>query len=369
MCSIAALRPRVSCVKVGDLSRHRTSVKLVVQNPDVGDINVKLLLAGGQSVALTLSPADPMLARLLAAVAGDPRAMARVPSWFQIPMQGGRASIAFAVHHIVGVITDPAVIMEAAAAEEPKIPAPAGSQAIAAAPAASQAIAATPAASPAIAAVPSASPAIAAAAAASAAQGYRDVIRHAVVQLDGFLSDSEVAWLMGLTFAAERRFLPSRLSSHTPDYRHSLMLSAPHEVWDLVTAKIRAVMPDVMQGLHIGRFPVGNIDCQLTASIDGSYFKPHTDAGHDRQIRRQLTYVYYFNREPKGFTGGELRIYDDTLRNGKLSSTDSFQVIEPRHNSIVFFQAAIMHEVRPVIMPSKDFRDARFTVNGWVERI
>jgi Rps23 Pro-64 3,4-dihydroxylase Tpa1-like proline 4-hydroxylase len=78
--------------------------------------------------------------------------------------------------------------------------------------------------------------------------------------------------------------------------------------------------------------------------------------------------VYYFNREPKGFTGGELRIYDDVVRNGKLSSTDTFQVIEPRHNSIVFFQSAIMHEVMPVSMPSKQFRDARFTVNGWVER-
>jgi Rps23 Pro-64 3,4-dihydroxylase Tpa1-like proline 4-hydroxylase len=63
-----------------------------------------------------------------------------------------------------------------------------------------------------------------------------------------------------------------------------------------------------------------------------------------------------------------LRIYDDTIRNGKLAATESFQAIEPRHNSIIFFQAAVMHEVMPVHVPSKQFRDSRFTVNGWIAR-
>ncbi len=304
------------------------------------EIRVKLMLAGGQSVALALAPDHPLLARLLAAVAaagGD--APEASPALFQIPMEGGRASLAFAAHQLVAVFTDPAVTLGSATAiPEPEV------------------------------AAPIASPAIAAAAAASAAQGYPDVIRHSVVQLDGFLTDPEVAWLMDLTFAAEGRFVSSRLSSHRANYRQSLMLSAPHEVWALVTGKIRNVMPDVIHRLHIGTFAVGNIDCQVTASVDGSYFKAHTDAGLDGPVKRQLTYVYYFNRQPKAFTGGELRIYDDTLRNGKLVATDSFQVIEPRHNSIVFFQAAVMHEVIPVSMPSTQFRDARFTVNGWVER-
>jgi Rps23 Pro-64 3,4-dihydroxylase Tpa1-like proline 4-hydroxylase len=34
----------------------------------------------------------------------------------------------------------------------------------------------------------------------------------------------------------------------------------------------------------------------------------------------------------------------------------------------VFFQAAVMHEVTRVEVPSKQFRDARFTVNGWIHR-
>ena len=131
--------------------------------------------------------------------------------------------------------------------------------------------------------------------------------------------------------------------------------------------KIKAAMAEVMPQLRLGQFPLGEIDCLLTASVHGSYFKAHTDAGV-HEPKRQFTYVYYFNHEPRRFTGGELRIYDDTIRNGKLAATESFQIVEPRHNSIVFFHAAVMHEVIPVSLPSQQFRDARFTVNGWIQR-
>jgi len=210
---------------------------------------------------------------------------------------------------------------------------------------------------------------VAAAAETSTAQGLGDLVRHPVVQLDGFLTGSEVAWLMELTFANEPSFVPSRVSDDRDHYRHSLILPAPIELWKMMTGKISAVMPEVMPQLRLGKFTIGNIECQVTASIDGSYFKIHTDANRNQMVKRQLTYVYYFNREPKGFTGGELRIYDDRVRNGKLAATDSFQVVEPRHNSIVFFHAAVMHEVMPVAVPSKAFRDSRFTVNGWVDRV
>ena len=328
-------------------------MKLVLQQPGAREVKVKLLLTGGQGAALVLPPEHPLLAQLLAAVAASDGVTAEPhPSLFQIPMEGGRASLAFAAHQLVAVITDPAVVMQDDATAKPVMPA---------------AVAAT-AATAAASAAPSVSPAVAAAAAASAAQGHGDLIRHPVVQIDGFLSASEVAWLMELTFAAESRFALARLSDARDDYRQALMLGAPHEVWELFTGKIRTVMLDVMTRLRMGRFTVGNIDCQITASGDGGYFKAHTDAGHNETIKRQLTYVYYYNREPKGFTGGELRVYDDTIRNGKLAATESFQVIEPRHNSIVFFQAPVMHEVMPVNVPSRQFRDSRFTVNGWVDR-
>ena len=313
-------------------------MKLVVQQPGAREIKLKVLLAGGQSAALVLSPEHPLLAQLLGAIANRSSGGGGNGVLFQIPVEGGRASLTFAADQLVGVVTDPAVMIQADGQAEASAP-------------------------------PSLSPAVAAAAEISATQGHPGLIRHPVVQLDGFLTGAEVAWLMELAFASEQRFIPSRLSDNRSDYRHSLVMAAPHELWELIGGKIRAVMPEVMAQLRVGKFTVGDVDCQITASIDGSYFKVHTDAGRNETEKRQLTYVYYFNHEPKGFTGGELRIYDDAIRNGKLSATDSFQVIEPRHNSMVFFQAAVMHEVMPVTVPSKAFRDARFTVNGWVDRV
>jgi SM-20-related protein len=318
-------------------SRANRTMKLALQQPGAREIKVKLLLAGGQSATLVVPPEHPLLAQLLATIAakGD----APQSGVFQIPMEGGRTSLAFAAHQLVGVITDPAVLMQSdeAGAEEKAAPA-------------------------------FASGAVATALAASAAQGHGGMVRHPIVQRDGFLSGAEVAWLLELALASESRFVPSQVSDRKEDYRHSLAFDAPDELRRLMLGKIRAVMPEVMPQLRLGQFPLGAIDCQLTANVDGSYFKVHTDAGVNETIKRQFTYVYYFNREPKGFTGGELRIYDDIVRNGKLAATESFQLVEPRHNSIVFFQAAVMHEVLRVSVASRQFRDSRFTVNGWIER-
>ena len=97
----------------------------------------------------------------------------------------------------------------------------------------------------------------------------------------------------------------------------------------LIVGKIRAVMPEVMTKLKLAPFPVGHIECQVTASTDGSYFRVHTDRGVSAiDATRQLTYVYYFNREPKGYDGGELRVYDDQIRNDKLARADSFHVVD-----------------------------------------
>ena len=269
---------------------------------------------------LVLTPEHPLLAQLLRTVAapangGDDAAPATL---FQIPIEGGRASLTFASHQLVGVVTDPAVLVQ------PDDPVPAAP----------------------------------------------NIIRHPFVQLDDFLSVDELTWLRDLVIAAQSRFVSSWTSDDgVKDYRQSLVLQAPGEVERLIVSKIRAVMPDVIPKLRMPLFTVGRVECQVTASTDGSYFRPHTDQGKSAiDTTRKLTYVYYFSREPKAFAGGDLRIYDDELQNGKYSSTETFQVVEPRNNSIVFFNAAVMHEVTKVQVPSLDFGDSRFTVNGWIHR-
>jgi SM-20-related protein len=191
-------------------------------------------------------------------------------------------------------------------------------------------------------------------------------IRHPVVIVDDLLADAEWSALLARVLASEAQFQPSATHDARTDYRHSLVMNPPPELVHPVVGRVRSITPDVLPELRVQPIVVGIVEAQITASIDGSFFGVHTDADRVKVPKRYLTYVYYFNRQPKGFSGGELRIYDDVLRNNKLARGDTFQTIEPLHNRLVLFWARTMHEVMPVRVASQAFADARFTVNGWV---
>ena len=193
-------------------------------------------------------------------------------------------------------------------------------------------------------------------------------LRHTVVAFDAFLPEPEVERLYAGTLERERDFVTSRTNDENPDIRRSFVLNPPAALVAPVVERVRGVMPQVLAEIRLPMITVGVIEAQVTANTDGSFFGIHTDADYAKQNLRHLTYVYYFNGQPLGFEGGELRVYDDVLRNNKLARSDSFQLVPPRHNTIVFFWARAMHEVEPVRVPSKAFRDSRFTVNGWVNR-
>jgi len=189
-----------------------------------------------------------------------------------------------------------------------------------------------------------------------------------MVRFEGFLPAPEVAALYAEVLRREADFVPSFTTDSNPGIRRSLVLNPPPSLVAPVVERVKAAMPQVLAAIRLPAVEVGEIEAQVTANNDGSFFGIHTDADYDGPARRYLTYVYYFNGAPKGFTGGELRIYDDVLRNNRLARSDAFRVVEPLHNSIVFFWARAMHEVAAVRVVSRAFRDSRFTVNGWINR-
>jgi SM-20-related protein len=195
------------------------------------------------------------------------------------------------------------------------------------------------------------------------------VIRHPVAILDNLLPDAEWRLLLERVLASQNDFRPSHTNEGLAGYRHSLVMNPPADLVRPVVDRVRQSIPEVLSILRSPPIVVGVVEAQVTASIDGSFFGVHTDADHERVPKRHLTYVYYFNHPPRGFTGGELRIYDDLLRNNKLARAETFQAIDPLHNRIVLFWARVMHEVMPVRVPSGEFADARFTVNGWVNTV
>jgi Rps23 Pro-64 3,4-dihydroxylase Tpa1-like proline 4-hydroxylase len=195
-------------------------------------------------------------------------------------------------------------------------------------------------------------------------------IRHPFVRIENFLGEREIADLLPRVLALEPQFQSSAALNVTnpDDVRKSLMFIPPADLVRPVVDKVRAMLAAVLTALRLPPIHTAEIESQITASNDGAFYGVHTDADYAQMHRRYLTYVYYFNYPPKAFTGGELFLFDDVLRNNKLAMGDTYQTVQPEHNTMVLFWARIMHEVRPVSAPSKQFRDSRFTVNGWVNK-
>ena len=188
------------------------------------------------------------------------------------------------------------------------------------------------------------------------------------LKIDNFLSPEENQQLLQMAIAREADYVSSTTSTNEDQYRASSVLYPNffEDVYFQVSARLRRMFADALNALHLPIFTIDELEMQLTAHGDGNYYKVHNDSDGDVG-KRTLTYVYYFNREPKPYRGGNLRMYDTEYANG-WRATDNFRDIEPKNNRIVLFDSRCMHEVLPVESNSTDFGDSRFTLNGWLRR-
>ena len=127
--------------------------------------------------------------------------------------------------------------------------------------------------------------------------------------------------------------------------------------------KIRGVVPEVLERLRmedIGRY---GIHMKMREYPTGGFYRAHTDEPYDPDHPRKLNFVYFFHREPRRFSGGDLLLYD-TDADTVACSFAAFSRIVPLRNSIVFFPSVSWHEVTHVRCETNDFKDGRWTVNG-----
>ncbi|MEX2409542.1 MAG: 2OG-Fe(II) oxygenase, partial [Rhodovibrionaceae bacterium] len=152
--------------------------------------------------------------------------------------------------------------------------------------------------------------------------------------------------------------------------RSSRVAMEPKSIAPWFKPLVEEALPQVFARLGYAPFEVAKIELQMTAHLDGDFYTVHNDnshgyrQGHDSDGRR-ISFVYYFCREPKRFTGGGLKLFDTDLRKGAYRK-EVFSRISPDDNSIVFFPSAAMHEVEHLRLESDDPADGRFTLNGWV---
>ncbi|MGB3534185.1 MAG: 2OG-Fe(II) oxygenase [Microcoleaceae cyanobacterium] len=191
------------------------------------------------------------------------------------------------------------------------------------------------------------------------------------IQIENFLSPEEHQAALELAFSNQERFFSSQVINNAEQHRKSavfVMKNIP-DFYEMMRHKVLEVRPQVLEQLNIEPFLVSWLEMQLTAHNHGDFYKIHNDAAPgEHSWNRVLTYVYYFYQEPQSFYGGNLRIYDTIIQDHDVRIQDPFKIIEPKNNSIVFFDSRAKHEVMPVICPSQKFENGRFTINGWIHR-
>ena len=190
------------------------------------------------------------------------------------------------------------------------------------------------------------------------------------LSIEKFLTPEENQYALETALKKQQDFIESTTTTQANNYRKSSVLFAQYypELSEFIKSKIVAILPEILPKLNHRPFPISEIEIQLTAHNDGCFYKMHNDAGSEKTATREFTYVYYFHKEPKAFSGGELKLYDTELKGNAITSLPNYKLIEPQNNTIVFFNSRSRHEVLPVVCQSKAFEDSRFTLNGWIRR-
>jgi SM-20-related protein len=184
--------------------------------------------------------------------------------------------------------------------------------------------------------------------------------------LEGFLQADEVEQLLDHVAAREAAFTATQVGNPAairldPAIRQSTSIDDLGLFRPLLRTRLKGMAQALTDELKLSPFSAARVELELVAHGDGAFYKRHIDThtATQRSHIRVLSGVYYFNRQPKRFTGGALRLY-------AIGDAARFTDIEPIHNTLVAFPSWAPHEVRPVRCPSGHFMDSRFAINCWL---
>ena len=181
------------------------------------------------------------------------------------------------------------------------------------------------------------------------------------VRRTNFLTSAEGERLLAWAHTQRERFAPAKVGPsgrRRVDISERCGLAAPPlackdlDAW--FVPKVRAVLPTVSAQLGLRSLDDCGIVRQAVAYLNGDYGRPHRDPP-------PLVCSYYFHAQPRGFSGGDLLLYDTQVGTSDFDLW-AFSRLRPTANSIVFHPGAYMHEVTPVVCGTDRFLDARLSV-------
>jgi Rps23 Pro-64 3,4-dihydroxylase Tpa1-like proline 4-hydroxylase len=193
------------------------------------------------------------------------------------------------------------------------------------------------------------------------------------LEFRNLLTQDQVDQLVDHLVANEARFTPATVipsgeqsAAIDESLRRARTLDDLGPFQSMITDALKERLAPALQRLGHPAFEVGRIEMQATASNDGDYFRLHPDS--DAGDTREISFVLFLHRLPRRFSGGELRIFKTRTVDGRMARADHSHTVSPRPGSLVLFPATNQHEILPVRVPSGQFADSRFTINGWIHR-
>jgi SM-20-related protein len=181
--------------------------------------------------------------------------------------------------------------------------------------------------------------------------------------IDGFLPQALHGQMLDFALAHRQVLKPSvTAGAQQLNWRRSQVDQTP-EAGAQVLPLICEAAVAATAGFGLEPFDMASRDIQFTAHNEGDYYKAHRDRAADTMTHRRITFVYYLHRQPRGFEGGGLRLFD-SAGNGFVEH--SYSKVLPLDNRLVLFPSHIWHEVEPVSCASGLYEDSRFTLNGWL---
>jgi SM-20-related protein len=81
-----------------------------------------------------------------------------------------------------------------------------------------------------------------------------------------------------------------------------------------------------------------------------------------------LHMVYHFHQQPRGFTGGGVRLFDRRTESGMRHATTSFRDVEIGDNNLLIFPEHVVSAGLPVRCSTRAFADGLFVIHGTLRR-
>jgi len=145
--------------------------------------------------------------------------------------------------------------------------------------------------------------------------------------------------------------------------RHQFGIYCKTELQDIIQTEIMDQFPGFCDGLNVERFLPDKHVVRLDYTPHGGFGKMHQDVG----FGARLSYLYYFNSQPKKFRGGDLLFFDQDRKTGQ-PLPHQFTRVCHEDNLLVIFPPHHFHQVTRVAAKNLPLAaaDSRLSVCGFI---